>query len=178
MKKKNSFDAILESSDSISSTTITSGFLIKTDELSSSTLSQPLPSLIINPTTCKQEINSPSSILANGAAKITNKILIDHTKQSNSQLILSPSSLMKSEQVNSNESPSNFHSNLLHSSLLSSPRSAFSRTSKTSIHSPDQRRVPKGIFFVFIKFTGKKKKSRFFRRIRFSIISSIAITFK
>ncbi len=97
--------------------------------------------MIINPTACKQEINSPSSILSNGAAKITNKILIDHTKQTNSNLILSPSSIMKSEQ---DSSP--FHSNLLHSSLLSSPRSAFSRTSKTSIHSPDQRRIPKGNF--------------------------------
>jgi hypothetical protein len=169
----------LESSDSISST-ITSGFLIKTEELSSSALSQPLPSLIINPTTCKQEINSPSSILANGAAKITNKILFDHTKQSNSHLILSPSSLVKSEQINSNESPSsNFHSNLLQSSLLSSPRSAFSRTSKTSIHSPDQRRVPKGIFFAIFKFNRKWILFFYFkRRIRFSIIPSIAITFK
>jgi len=135
---------ILESSDSISST-ITSGFLIKTEELSSSTLSQPLPSLIINPTACKQEINSPSSILSNGAAKITNKILIDHTKQTNSNFILSSPTTIKSELINPNDSsPSTFHSNLLHSSLLSSPRSAFSRTSKTSIHSPDQRRISKG----------------------------------
>ncbi|CAF0776010.1 unnamed protein product [Rotaria sp. Silwood1] len=134
---------LIESSDTIPTTT-SSGFLIKTEELSSSTLSQPLPPLITNPTACKQEINSPSSILSTGAAKITNKILIDHTKQTNSNFILSPSSTIKSEPININENSSTFHSNLLQSSLLSSPRSAFSRTSKTSsIHSPDQRRIPK-----------------------------------
>jgi len=142
--------SILESSDSIPATT-TSGFLIKPEELSSLTLSQPLPSLIINSTTCKQEINSPSSILSNGAAKITNKILIDHTKQTNPNLILSPSPTIKSEPIYSNESSSStLHSNLLQPSLLSSPRSAFSRTSKTSIQSPDQRRIPKGISNIHV----------------------------
>ncbi|CAF3675846.1 unnamed protein product [Adineta steineri] len=140
---------LLESSDSIPPMT-TSGFLIKPEELPSPTLSQPLPSLIITSTTCKQEINSPSSsssILSNGAAKITNKILIDHTKQTNPNLILSPSSsssttIIKSEPTTINES-SSLYSNSLQPSLLSSPRSAFSRTSKSSIHSPDQRRIPK-----------------------------------
>ncbi|CAF0726477.1 unnamed protein product [Rotaria sordida] len=134
---------LIESSDSIPTTT-SSGFLIKAEELSSPTLSQPLPPLITNATTCKQEINSPSSILSNGAAKITNKILIDHTKQTNCNFILSPSSTIKSEPISINENSSTLHPNLLQSSLLSSPRSAFSRTSKTSsIHSPDQRRIPK-----------------------------------
>ncbi|CAF1085263.1 unnamed protein product [Adineta ricciae] len=134
---------LLEPSESTPPIT-TSGFLIKTDDLPPSTLSQPLPSLIINSTTCKQEISSPTSVsVGSGPAKITNKILIDHTKQSNVNLIVSPSSsaAIKSEQTNSNDSTP--HSNLLQPSLLSSPRSAFSRTSKTSIHSPDQRRIPK-----------------------------------
>lgn len=140
--------SFVEPSESISSTA-TSGFLIKTEEPSSSILSQPLPALIINSTTNHQDMASPSSTLPNGGAKITNKILIDHTKQSNSHLNLSPSSAMKSEPINPNESPSNFYSNLLQSSLLSSPRSAFSRTSKSSLHSPDQRRIQKGTLFFF-----------------------------
>lgn len=109
--------------------------------------------------------HSPSSILSNGAAKITNKILIDHTKQTNSNLILSPSSssstTIKNEQNDS--SPSTFHPNLLQSSLMSSPRSAFSRTSKTSNHSPDQRRIPKGnFFFILIELIQIKIFSFFF----------------
>lgn len=128
-----------------SATTTNSGFLIKTED--PSTLSQPLPSLIITPTACKQELTSPSSsssssgILANGAAKITNKILIDHTKQNNTNLLHSPSASIKSEPMINNDS-STLHSNVLQPSLLSSPRSAFSRTSKSSIsqQSPDQRR--------------------------------------
>ena len=83
-------------------------------------------------------MNSPSSVLSNGAAKITNKILIDHTKQPNSSLIHSPSSTTVKNEPMNNDSPS-YHPNLLQSSLLSSPRSAFSRTSKTSMHSPDHR---------------------------------------
>lgn len=166
----------LESSDS-TSTMGTSGFLIKTDELSSQTLSQPLPPLITSSTACKQEMNSPSAILPNGAAKITNKILIDHTKQTNSNFILSPSHI-KSEQMNMNENSSSLHPNLLQSSLLSSPRSAFSRTSKTSTHSPDQRRIIKGIFNIYFSRFLNKVSFVFRRRIRISIFTSITITFK
>ena len=135
------FLVISEPSDS----STTSGFLIRTDEPSSSTLSQPLPALIINPTLGNQDIASPSATLPNGGAKVANKILIDHTKHPNSHLNLSPSAAIKTEPTNINESPTNFYSSLLQSSLLSSPRSAFSRTSKTSLHSPDQRRIQKGI---------------------------------
>jgi hypothetical protein len=95
-------------------------------------------------------------MMSNGAAKITNKILIDHTKQNNTNSILSPSASIKTEHINTSE-PSSLHSNVLHPSLLSSPRSAFSRTSKSSItpqgflsHSPDQRRITKGKSNLFV----------------------------
>jgi arginine-glutamic acid dipeptide repeat-containing protein len=66
---------------------------------SSSSTNSSLHIKILTPTPCKQELHSPSSILSNNSTKI----LIDHTKRNNTNL------------------------------LLSSPSSAFSRTSKKSL---------------------------------------------
>ncbi|CAF4752337.1 unnamed protein product [Rotaria sp. Silwood1] len=73
-----------------SSLSTNSSFIIKTEDLNFQ---------ILTPTPCKQELNSSSSILSNN----TTKILIDHTKQNNTNL------------------------------FITSPSSAFSRTSKQSL---------------------------------------------
>lgn len=149
------FFSKLEQSET--SSTLGSDFPVKSDDTSSSTSAvsntqPPLSLLIASTGSVKLELNqsasSPSGISSNGAAKVTNKILIDHTKQNNSHSIISPSSTVKSEPGTTIDSSSGYP-NTLQSGLLSSPRSAFSRTSKTTTsqgfhHSPNQRSVIKG----------------------------------
>jgi arginine-glutamic acid dipeptide repeat-containing protein len=96
-----------------SSSIINSSLHIKTEDLNST---------ILTPTPCKQECHSPSSILSNNSTKI----LIDHTKQNNTNLLLSsPSSAFSRTSKkflipkNFDEYDSSFKSNPIHPTILS-----------------------------------------------------------
>ncbi|CAF1583907.1 unnamed protein product, partial [Adineta ricciae] len=93
-KEEQENEKVSSSSSSSSSTTFTNSSLhVKTEDLNST---------IHTPTPCKQELHSPSTILPDNSTKI----LLDHAKQSNTNLLLS--------------SPSSAFSRTLKKSLLSS----------------------------------------------------------
>ncbi|CAF3886235.1 unnamed protein product [Rotaria sp. Silwood2] len=118
-----------------SSFSTNSSLVIKTEDLNLR---------ILTPTPCKQEFNSPSSMLSDN----TTKILIDHTKQNNTNaLITSPSSAFSRTSKQSlipkisDESNSSLKSNTNHSTILNNNNNVSTVISKDNDLSNDDENI-------------------------------------